>query len=207
MPDGRTHDDITLITAGFMAPISAGLVFGGQVGRAIVFLSAYLISGLLFSDDLDTHSIEHKRWKFLRVLWLPYQKLIPHRSWVSHGLIIGPTLRIVYFAGAFTLALWLILAGLGRLLPLDAGGIVGGMTGAVGRWIIEHPQATVTAFVGFVLGGAAHSLSDWIWTWIRHAIRIPGSSQVPAGAYTPTHHGEPIPEFAVRVSENVVEPR
>lgn len=206
MPDGRTHDALTLVTASFAAPICVGMTFDGNPGRTALFLGAYLVSGLLFSDDLDTHSIEHKRWGLLRFLWLPYQKLIPHRSWLSHGLIVGPALRILYFASTFSLAFWLLLAALSRLLPLDAGGLVGGLFSAIGCSLIDHPDAWRLGFVAFVLGGMLHSLSDWLWTWWRRAWREP----VMPGAHAAdeivlTHHGEPMPDYVQRISINTRE--
>lgn len=203
MPDGRTHDEITLVTASFITPISAGLIFDGQPGRAALLVASFLVSGLLFSDDLDTHSIEYKRWRLLRFLWLPYQKLLPHRSWLSHGLIIGPALRIAYFAAVLTLFAWLALAALARMLPLDASGLMGEALAAIGRWIVDHPHAVVTAFGGFAAGGAVHSLSDSIWTWWRRTWRVPAGATVATDGYAPTHHGQPLSAFGVRVSENV----
>jgi uncharacterized metal-binding protein len=203
VPDGRTHDALTLVAASFAAPICVGLTFDGNPGRAALALGSFLVSGLLFSDDLDTHSIEHERWGFLYVLWLPYQKLIPHRSWLSHGLIIGPLLRIVYFAVVLTLALWLILSGLSRLLPLDAGGVLGTLLSGLGRSLVTHPDTWTVGFVGFMLGGTVHSVADGIWTWWRHVWRRP---QV-AGAHAAdeivcTHHGEPMEGYVERISLN-----
>jgi uncharacterized metal-binding protein len=173
MPDGRTHDSITLVTASFAAPISLGLAFDGNPGRAILLLASYLVSGLLFSDDLDIDSIEYKRWRLLRFLWLPYQKLVPHRSRLSHGLIIGPALRILYFAAVCTLALWLGLLALSRLLPLDAHGVVGDLLSAIARSIIDHPDGWAIALLGFIGGGLSHTIADWLWTWWRHIWRGP----------------------------------
>ncbi len=205
MPDGRTHDDITIVTASFMAPVCLGLIFDGSPGRAVLALGSYLVSGLLFSDDLDIHSIEYRRWKLLRFLWLPYQKLIRHRSWLSHGLIIGAALRIVYFAGAFTVALWLLLTALNRLLPLDAGGVVGRLLTAIAQSIATHPDWWGLAFVAFAMGSVVHILSDTVWTWWRHAVRAPVVRPAGAGAEQPTHHGAPVPDYVQRVSINVAE--
>ena len=203
MPSGQTHDALTLVAASFAAPICAGLTFEGQSGRAVLFLGSFLVSGLLFSDDLDTHSIEHRRWGLLRFLWLPYQKLIPHRSWLSHGLIVGPALRILYFAASFSVALWLLLAALGRLLPLDAGGLVGNLLSAIGYSIIDHPDAWALGFVAFVLAGMLHSLSDSIWTWWRRVWREPVLPGIhAAGDIVLTHHGEPMEDYVQRVSYN-----
>jgi uncharacterized metal-binding protein len=195
MPDGRTHDNITMVTASFMIPISAGLIFEEQPGRAVLFLGSYLLSGLMFSDDLDIHSIEYRRWRILRFLWMPYQKLVPHRSWLSHGLIIGPLLRVMYFAAICTAAIWLALTALSRVLPLDATGMIGGVMSALAQSVVDHPEWWAVAFIGFVLGGAAHSVSDGLWSWWRHAWRAPVISVQVQTADQPTHHGEPMPDY------------
>lgn len=202
MPDGRMHDAITLVTASFMAPICYGLTMEGEPGRATLFLGSYLVSGLLFSDDLDIDSIEYKRWRLFRFLWLPYQKLVPHRSWLSHGLIVGPLLRILYFAGVCTLVLWLALTALSRIISLDAGGLVGALLSAIARSIIAHPEWWGVAFVGFVLGSVTHIISDWLWTWWRRAFRAPVPRLQPR-ATAPTHHGVPMPDFVQRVSVSI----
>jgi uncharacterized metal-binding protein len=207
MPDGRTHDNITLVTASFAAPICFGLLFDGNPGQAAVAVGSYLVSGLLFSDDLDTHSIEYKRWRLLRFLWLPYQKLMPHRSWLSHGLIIGPALRILYFAGMGTLALWLLLTALSRVIPLDAGGLVGGLLSAIARSIIDNPEWWGVAFLGFMMGSVTHVVSDTIWTWWRRLWR--GPVVRPEGDWgvltNQTHHGAPAPGFVRRITYHVAE--
>jgi len=198
MPDGRTHDAITLVTASFATPLALGLAFENEPGRALAFLGSFLVSGLLFSDDLDIHSIEYVRWKWLRFLWLPYQKLIPHRSWLSHGLIVGPALRILYFAAVFTALLWLVLTAVQHAVPLDATGAIGNLLGAIGRSLIDHPDWALVAFAGLAAGGAVHSIADWLWTWWRHAWRAPLlPSEIHAGSLE-THHGMPTPDYEAR---------
>src|SRR5438445_8337661 len=91
MPDARTHDFITIVTAAAGAPAALNMNLPDmRPPNAIVLLGAYLASGLLFSPDLDLHSSPYRRWRKLRWLWLPYQKLVPHRSWASHSLFFGP---------------------------------------------------------------------------------------------------------------------
>src|SRR5437868_1890322 len=104
MPSGRTHDLITIVTgaAGAPALLNTGLPDMGPT-NAIVLLGTYLASGLLFSPDLDLHSAPYRRWRKLRWVWIPYQRLVPHRSWVSHSLLLGPVIRVLYFAGVLSL--------------------------------------------------------------------------------------------------------
>ena len=197
MPDGRTHDAIAMVSASFAAPICLGIVFDGSPARATLAIGSYLVSGLLFSDDLDIHSIEYKRWRLLRFLWWPYQKLMPHRSWLSHGLIIGPALRILYFTAVCTFLFWLCLLGLSQALPLDAGGLVGGMLAAIARSIRDYPEGWALAFAAFVMGSVVHVASDALWTWWRRLWRGPavGPAGAAAAGAMPTHHGRPVPDF------------
>src|SRR5439155_22826121 len=111
MPSGRTHDLITIVTGAAVAPavLNTRLPDMGPP-NAMVLLGAYVVSGLLFSPDLDLHSTPYRRWRKLRWIWLPYRRLVPHRSWISHSMVMGPLLRIVYFAGVLSLLTLAVLA-------------------------------------------------------------------------------------------------
>lgn len=96
MASGRNHDrsiyftsPIITIAASYHAGLELGLITG----------VAHLIGGLMLSPDLDLISRPFKRWGFLKIIWVPYQQLIPrHRHWLSHGVIVGSALRLVYLA-------------------------------------------------------------------------------------------------------------
>jgi uncharacterized metal-binding protein len=174
MPGARTHDFITVVTAAAGAPVllNSGLPDLGNANptNALVLVGAYLTSGLLFSPDLDLRSAPYKRWRQLRWMWLPYQKLVRHRSWVSHSLLAGPLLRVIYFAGVLFL---LALAALGLLnlfVPVDPTGTLLNLTNTIAKWIEAHPAVIGYAVLGFVLGGAAHSLTDTITTAVRRKL-------------------------------------
>src|SRR6266566_7018649 len=99
MPNARTHDLITIVTAAASTPavLNSSLPQIGPI-TTVVLVGSYLASGILFSPDLDLHSRPYRRWGPLRFIWLPYQKMIPHRSWVSHSFVFGPLFRVCYFA-------------------------------------------------------------------------------------------------------------
>src|SRR5437868_12082452 len=90
--------------------------------NAMVLLRAYLVSGLMFSPDLDLRSAPYRRWRKLRWIWLPYQRLVPHRSWISHSLLFGPLIRVLYFAGAMSLLSLVALGILNFMVPVDPTG-------------------------------------------------------------------------------------
>jgi len=157
MTSGRTHDRITL----WILPVVAVLTFHKTQSGILTLLvsGGFLFAGLMFGPDLDIYSRQYQRWGFLRWIWIPYQKSLRHRSFLSHGPIIGTVLRSLY------LSLWImLLAWLGWFVVQWWG--VGTTDGKViaklslvslrqyyGEWI--------ALFIGLELGAMSHSLSDW----------------------------------------------
>ena len=164
MPSGRTHDRITL----WMLPLIVGTCyFITKDGELTLLCSgAFFFSGLMFGPDLDIHSVQFKRWGWLRFLWLPYQKLLRHRSWLSHGFIIGTVVRVIY------LSLWLfILATI--LLAVSQS-----IWGFTWNWqtffsqqfnliITKYWQEAIAIFIGLELGAMSHYLSDSISSYYK----------------------------------------
>jgi len=148
------------------AALSMGLPDMGPA-NAGVLVGSHLVSGLLFSPDLDLRSTPYKRWRILRWVWLPYQHFVCHRSWVSHSLIAGPLLRVVYFAGIMSLLALMALGLLNLLVPVDPSGTLMNASLTVLRWIEAHPMVVFYAVVGFILGGAVHTLADTFVTGIK----------------------------------------
>ncbi len=163
MPGAQTHDMITVVTAVVLAPAAWIISPDHSFGTALTITAAHLISGLLFSCDLDIDSREYRRWGPLRLIWWPYKESVPHRSWISHGLIIGPLLRLAYFGIIMYVTVWLMLHALGRAAlwrELEAN---------VARTITYNSGQSYAFLTGFVLGGAAHSIPDWITTGTKRS--------------------------------------
>ena len=161
MPSGKVHDRITIATA--VAALPAWWLAAPAVDLADYSVAALacLFSGLWLSGDLDTNSLAYKRWGALRFLWWPYRKLVPHRSWVSHGIAVGPLVRTLYFAVMFwALArgvLWLV----GKyLVPVNRDQILGSAAHAFLSWIAHHHALAYWALGGLIVGGLVHSLAD-----------------------------------------------
>src|SRR5579859_6034016 len=115
MPGARTHDLITVVTA-----VGADAVYITQARPASpavagLFTLSYLFAGYACAGDLDLNSKEYRRWGPLRFLWWPYRVLVPHRSWISHGLLMGGVIRAAYLALVTTLLLWGGVWAIGRL--------------------------------------------------------------------------------------------
>jgi uncharacterized metal-binding protein len=59
-------------------------------------LIGYLFGTYYLSPDLDLRSRSYYRWKYIRFIWHLYQKTFSHRSFWTHGIIIGDIIRILY---------------------------------------------------------------------------------------------------------------
>ncbi|RMF26591.1 MAG: metal-binding protein [Cyanobacteria bacterium J083] len=159
MPSGKTHDRITLWCFPVIVLLSG--IVTQKANLTLLVVCAYLFSGLMFGPDLDIYSIQYKRWGKIRWIWLPYQKAFRHRSGFSHGLLIGTTIRLVYFS----FVLWLLSLPLIAIMQLIWGFDWNWQTiSLAGLTIIRdnyQPEAIAT-FFGLELGAMSHSLSDWL---------------------------------------------
>ncbi len=105
MASGIEHDKAAKLGSVIFGLI-VGLLTDPRTG--VIAGISFAIGGLWLSPDLDTNSKPLKRWGFLKILWRPYCKLIPHRSMLSHGFLIGTSLRVIYLlitVGIFILIL------------------------------------------------------------------------------------------------------
>lgn len=104
MASGREHDQATCALS-----LIYGLIWWPWLGFSGAACSglAFLFGGLLLSPDLDINSRPYQRWGALRWLWWPYQRLIRHRSVLSHSPFLGTTLRLAYLICFVTAISWL----------------------------------------------------------------------------------------------------
>ncbi|MGK7939684.1 MAG: metal-binding protein [Crocosphaera sp.] len=159
MPSGRTHDRITLIS---LLPLAVlGLMVTGRGEWILWFSGAYLFSGLMFGPDLDIYSLQYKRWGLLRWIWLPYQWCLKHRSFFSHGFIVGTVIRIIYLLSMVLIGAIFVVAIAQLILGFDW------------NWqtfvktqfnLIKHQylELAMACFLGLELGAMSHSLSDYL---------------------------------------------
>ena len=170
----KTHDWITIYSACALGPVCYWAInrYAPTVGghaftstpltATLLVVGAYLFSGLLLSNDLDTYSRPYRRWGPLRVLWYPYQRLVAHRSVLSHGILVGPVLRVLYLYAMIEALLFMVYHGAvftGYSTQAAQTGLR--ITANVLPYLVAHPQISVPLFVGLVLGGLAHSVIDW----------------------------------------------
>ena len=157
MPSGQTHDRITI----WALPFIAGVTFWQTRSSSMTLLIAggFMFGGLMFGPDLDIYSIQYQRWGYLRFLWLPYQKSLRHRSFLSHGPLIGTTLRVLYLCGIVSVAGIVILLIAEKILNMALN------WQEVAENILEtinlHSTQFLALFLGLELGAMSHSISDW----------------------------------------------
>ena len=102
MPGARTHDIITVATGLALAPLAYSTNIALELPpelalrHAALLAGAHMLSGIMFSPDLDLDSAIDNRWGIFFWIWRPYMWAVPHRSrWLSHGLLLPPLLRLL----------------------------------------------------------------------------------------------------------------
>lgn len=178
MSDGRTHTNITYISAIFLFTLSYYLI---GLTYSLFFIIAYIFAGLMFSGDLDTHSIQYKRWGFLRFIWLPYRKIFNHRSRFTHGAILGTFVRIIYLLTFLVLLLAIILFFYLIILYFMSKQNSSFFTPLFSQIknsfsifkevffniVKKYPKYIFSVLVGLVLGALSHDLTDSIDSEIK----------------------------------------
>lgn len=174
MPSGRLHDRITL----WCLPLIAGGTFGLTRNSDFTLLTTggFLFSGLMFGPDLDIHSRHFIRWGWLRLLWIPYQKTIRHRSVWSHGLIVGTLLRVVY------ISFWISLfTGLGAAFAYWGWGVRvdwGHWGGLTMQGVYNYWGHLFALWLGLELGAISHVAADTIGSQITRQRRYKSKKKI-----------------------------
>lgn len=113
------------------------------------FLGAYLVGTLYLSPDIDQaatgYSRSLNRWSLLRLLWVPYGLMFPHRG-TSHTYLLGPLSRLVY--------LWLLAFPILAVLGFKFGLLVP---------LRDLPWVGIAA--GYFLSQWAHLVLDGVPPW------------------------------------------
>jgi uncharacterized metal-binding protein len=161
MPDGKTHDMLTVVSGVVGIPVLTVLLPDHNLAAALTWAGAHLVSGLAFSPDLDLASEPYRRWGPLRYIWFPYREFVPHRAWVSHSLFFGPLMRLAYFLLMAWLSFYIGLLLFNYLTPVDAWAISRQFGLALQDLWASHRSMAVYFLTGFVTGGAVHTLADW----------------------------------------------
>lgn len=176
MPNTPVHDFLTVASAIVIAPGIYGAMYEANVPSqtavlvtSLIFVS-HIVSGVLFSPDLDLDSRIHKRWGWFFYIWLPYKWIIPHRHFWSHGLLLPPLIRLGYFFGMIVLTIFLIeriAASAGIDLPI----VHNSVALSIVSWITQNQLISMSVAIGFVTGGAVHSIADWLHSGGKKLLR------------------------------------
>jgi uncharacterized metal-binding protein len=168
MPSGRTHDLITILLAPLVA--AATYYFTRDWVIAGIATAAMIFGGLMFGPDLDIQSRQYARWGPLRFLWWPYKVLLPHRSRLSHSILLGTFIRIVYFllVVSITVAVALYLRDV-FIYKTSTG--VGQVRDALSQvWEVFAPirrDYLIAAFAGLWAGATSHTVSDILGSFFK----------------------------------------
>ena len=171
MPGARTHDFLTLITVAAADGIYFTRVPHPNTQMAALFTVAYVFAGYACAGDLDINSREYHRWGPLRFLWWPYRMMVPHRSRISHGLVLGGLIRIAYLAVITTVVFWTGMWAISRLgMHIDPSREVDTGWHSFFGFVHMHPGWSAALLTGFVLAGTTHSIADLISTGIKRRL-------------------------------------
>lgn len=117
MPGHKTHTKIAFISApvvgwgawAFQNGMSRVLEEIGQrpesyrmdnapaiIGRSLLIAAGSVFGGTMGSPDLDIPSAPYNSWGPLRILWLPWQVMVRHRSPASHWPMLATMLKAIY---------------------------------------------------------------------------------------------------------------
>jgi uncharacterized metal-binding protein len=172
MPSGRTHDFITLL----LAPPTAALAYVITYDWAITAITTatMIFGGMMFGPDLDIQSRQYARWGPLRFLWWPYKVALPHRSRLSHSILLGTFVRVIYFLAVITLLVAAALYARDAYFN-ETGSGAESVTGALDRvWQVFAPinrDYLIAAFVGLWVGATSHTVSDLLGSFFKSVKR------------------------------------
>jgi uncharacterized metal-binding protein len=168
MPAGRTHDLITILLAPFMA--AAVFYFTSDWALTAIASGAMIFGGLMFGPDLDIQSRQYARWGPLRFLWWPYKALLPHRSRLSHSILLGTLIRVVYFLAVLSIIVAAALYVRDVYIYKTSAGVTPLKDAFSQLWEVFAPikrSYLIAAFAGLWMGATSHTVSDVLGTFIK----------------------------------------
>ncbi|MEW5818869.1 MAG: DUF2227 family putative metal-binding protein, partial [Cyanobacteriota bacterium] len=113
MPKGKTHDHIAVLS--IIPTFCFGLIFFKDISLASLLTLATILTAFYLGPDIDTASSSYYRWGLLRWIWIPYRRIIAHRSILSHSFILGPLIKLIYLSFILVLLLFILF----NLLDID----------------------------------------------------------------------------------------
>src|SRR3990167_5281952 len=164
MPSGKTHDFLTVTST-----IGASYFFWhynvtDDLNCIWIFALASLFGGFMFGPDLDTRSLQYKRWGPLKFIWLPYQAF-GHRSkrTQSHDALFGPVVRIIYF---FLAIICLAIFTSGIFSIFDKKLSLSFLFSFLDLIMQVPLKYQISFLAGLWFGNMVHYFADWLWEFI-----------------------------------------
>ena len=159
MPMGRTHDRIT---QRLISPVVISCFFiTSNILISVLVGVSFVVGGLMLGPDLDTRSVQYNRWGIFRWMWWPYKKMIPHRSFLSHGPIIGTLVRAIYLFSVVAAVCALVIGfclffemPLVHLRPALMFGLI----------LLRSYEIWAVVLLGLEVGASSHYIADWVST-------------------------------------------
>ncbi len=149
MPSGKTHTRINFIS--FPAIVIALIAWGLTDTIFYLFFGLGFVIGTYFiTPDMDIKSDSYRKWGKLRFIWYPYMKIVPHRSFLSHTIIIGDLFRIAYLLVFLSPILYLV-----NRFILDGNLFV---------FVGDNKFSLLSFVVGIMTASALHIVADKIST-------------------------------------------
>src|SRR5262249_23239025 len=107
----------------------------------------------------------------LKIIWKPYQVILPHRSKYSHGPVIGTIIRIAYFLVMFSLLGATILYIRHRYVHVQETTWEAEFTSIreelFSVWKNTDKHYFWGIFGGLWLGALSHTTADIVWSTIK----------------------------------------
>jgi len=166
MASGKFHDKVNLGTGA----VITGLLIGYERSLPVVvsFVIGWLFATLIFSPDTDV--MPKKRTGVLQFFLYPYSILFKHRG-VSHIILVGTLIRIVYGLVMFGLMLF-VLNGMGYVSfgVADFFDFVLGYFTNFNYKLIQY-KIFVWLFVGMAGADLCHIFFDKLTSFVKKLIR------------------------------------
>lgn len=145
MASGKTHTRTNFVAIGALAIATPFIDYE----IPFILLIGAIIGTLWLSPDLDLKSDAYYRWGPLRGFWLPYVKVMPHRSLFSHLPVLSDAIRVAYLG--FPIAVLLSFTSYETLAR---------------EWV---DTSGLPFFIGLVFATTLHTALDYTSTFFKRA--------------------------------------
>ncbi|MFX3622942.1 MAG: metal-binding protein [Ectobacillus sp.] len=156
MPSGRTHTRLNLVAFPVLLFFLIAYGFTGA-GFLLPFAGGFMAGTYLLSPDLDTNSAPYRKWGLLRIFWYPYKAIMPHRSILTHTIILGDIIRLLYLTLVISPLLYILNKMVldGQLIPI----------------VREHRDVLFVLVLGVIAASTLHIAADVLNTQRKRLFR------------------------------------